>query len=196
MGRVQGSIEMWWCPMGGCRSLMCKLLTPRGRNSSALSVTVFTPNPDVFFGPLCNGFLAPLDTFLVGHCRGCAPGEAGLDVSIAYNVVAQEGNQDVLGTASPSSMCHMLCLVVPFSISRGFPVFRSSLVWPIPGYYRVFYSLVKAKGVGRGTVDGLGMYCGGQSMHTLPYTAPGRCVLVFCFGSLHMSPGPLPQGLD
>ena len=164
---------------GGCRTLVCELLTPQGRNSSALSITLPTQNPSVFFSPPCNEVPALPDTFLVGHCRGCAPGEAGLDISVACNMVAWEGNKDLLGTANPGSTCHIPCLVVPFSISRGPPVFRSSLVWPMSGCY----SLVKAKGVGSGAGDGLGMYCGGQSTPILPPTAPGRCVFVLCFGT-------------
>lgn len=108
MGRVQGSVEVWWCPMGErWLSVPCLRVVDSMREKLFCIVcNLAHPSPSVFFSPMGNGVLAPLDTFLVGRCRGCAPGEAGLDVSVACNVVAQERSQDLFGTANPSSTCY------------------------------------------------------------------------------------------
>ena len=181
---------------GVCWTLVYELLTPRGRNSSALSVTLPTQNLSVFFSPLCNEVPALPDTFLVGHCRGCAPREAGLGVSVACNVVAREGNKD-LGTANPGGTCHIPCLVVPFSISHGLPVFRSSLVWPISGCYSSIESQRSWKQGWRWPGHVLWW-----AQHTHPSSHSSR-EMCFCHilahgfpGSLCMSFGPLPQGLE
>lgn len=132
-GRVQGSAEVWWCPIGEWWLLVtCVQVVDSPREKLfCIFCNLAHPKSQCIFQSCVQWSSGTPGQF--SHCRGCAPGEARLDVSVAYNVVAQEGNQDLLGTASPSSTCHTLSLVVPFSISRGLPLFRSSLVWPISG---------------------------------------------------------------
>lgn len=78
-------------------------------------------NPSVFFSP--HAMKSQYSQYCLVHHRGCAPGEAGLDILVACNMVAQDSTKDLLGTTSPVSMCQILCLVVPFSILYGFAVF-------------------------------------------------------------------------
>lgn len=96
---------------GGCRTPACEFLGSLRENLSVLFVSLPPLNPSVFFSPPCNEVPILPGTCLVVPHRGCAPGRAGLHIS-----VAQEGNKDLLGTASPIIMCHIPCLVVPFSI--------------------------------------------------------------------------------
>lgn len=161
---------------GGCQTLCVSCWLPEGEIGLFCLYPCPLQNPSVFFSPSCNEFSVLPGTCLVAHHRGCAPGKAGLHISVACTMMAWEGNKDLLGTTSPISMCHIPCLVVPFSI-LWIPSIQSSSVWPIPGCN----SLVKAKGVGSRAGDG-------QSTPILPFTAPGRCVAVFMFWLIAQEP--------